>query len=119
MKKYLFGIFAIALAVAFSAFNTKKQFLTTLHYVGTQANLTTQMAQPSNWSTSTSGTPYFSCDAGADGVCSIEVDPAAVDGTQLNSSATITVASATSISSIIYNSDEVLDGDQVLGDFPE
>jgi hypothetical protein len=68
MKKYLFGIFAIALAVAFSAFKTAT-FDSVYKYVG-PVNGSFDIDNPAYWQRLASISSLSDCESGSDAVCS-------------------------------------------------
>jgi hypothetical protein len=81
MKKYLFGVFAIALALGFSAFKSKKADIRFEYQLSTFT--LAQVQNPANYA------PGSSVTCGSlDKACMIEVDPANTlnGGTQLDAS---------------------------------
>jgi hypothetical protein len=91
MKKYLLGILAIALAIGFSAFSTKKsvgKFNTVLYYHapsnGTDFS-PSSVQNKANWTITSNGE---SCN-GANKACQVEVPNDLVDGSSFDSDVTL------------------------------
>ena len=68
MKKYLFGVFALALAITFSAFNTTT-FDSVYKYVG-PVDGSFDIDNPSYWERLAASSTLSDCESGIDAVCS-------------------------------------------------
>jgi hypothetical protein len=91
MKKYLFGILAIALAIGFSAFSTKKNHNTTFMSYELNTYTQTQVQDKDNWSEFTA----TGCSA-SDKACSVEVPTSIIENGEFKGSIILNAESGTS-----------------------
>jgi hypothetical protein len=110
MKKYLFGIFAIVLAIGFSAFTPKKsigKFSTTMYYQPASDFSQTAVQNKSNWSTTAN-----SGGCGVDNkACQVVVDDAYVSGSSFISTISLVAQVGSSNSGLL----DVRDGGVTIG----